>query len=235
MKRTLVAMLALSAGLNGSAMAQAPAPTETTESIRAAEDTWVDQGDVGATHGDQPTLTARLVGGKGSRVLVGFDLSRLKGAQIRSAVLRVRLESGTGAPTVGVAASGIKASWDEKTTWETQPERTATYPIVDTGTSAADIEWDVTTLVQENIGLPSGLHGIALNGPVVGTTEEYERVFGSSEGNKGPELKVTYVQAPKQEEPGPPPGASQVRWVIAGISVAAIAVVAVLLYRRRGK
>lgn len=235
MKRTSFVMLALWAALCGSALAQTAAPTETTETLEATEDTWVDQADPTAAHGDEATLTARLSGGTGSRVLVGFDLDRLKGGQIRSAVLSLYLGSGSGASNVQIAASGIKAAWDEKTTWETQPERTATYPIVEVGVSAAVFEWDVTSLLQENIGLPGGLHGIALNGPVVGTGEGYERAFASSEGDKGPQLKVTYVPAPKQEESGPPPGSSQVRWVITGISAAAIAGVAVLLYRRRGR
>lgn len=238
MRRLLTACLpilvALSGSMIGNALAQTPPRSETSSTFAATEDTWVDQGEPDAAHGDEDTLRARLSDGVGSRILVGFDLDGLKGAEIRSAVLRLHLESGTGAQSVQIAASGIKGPWDEQTTWSTQPERTSTYPIVDIGTTATEVEWDVTTLLQENVDLPAGLHGIALNGPVVGTGEAYERTFASSESDPAPELRLTYVPAAK-EDIAPPPGASQVRWVIVGISVAAIAVIAVLLIRRRGK
>lgn len=162
--------------------------SESTE-ITARLDTWVDQLSPGETHADDDELVARHGGEAGTRILMTFSLRGVSG-DIISAALRLNLLSGSGPPEVPIAVSALQAPIDASLDWNTQPERSHTYQVVNTPAAPGVIEWDVTQLLQETWGETGTLHGIAISGPLDG---EYERRFASSESDGGPQLAITHV------------------------------------------
>lgn len=236
-------------------VAQATA-TEGFIEVSPVIDTWVDEAVPDASHADEQGLVARSGGGKGSRILLDFDLSRVEDAHVESAVLRTTIVSASGAPRTRIAASGIKVAWRETVTWETQPQfsqRTQTYAIQEVGAAPGTVDWDVTQLLQDTLEAAGTFEGIALSGPFPtsgGEAPEYGRTFAASEaGAGGPMLRIDYLPGRAQRatgaspRPSPtetasaPPGAGAVR-IGLGLALAAVLIAsgaAVYSKRRRGE
>ena len=208
-----------------------------TADLPVKADTWVDEASPETSHAQDQELVARLADGKGSRILIAFDFSDLEGAEITSASLTLSSKGGGGQEAVQIAVSGIKAAWGAKTTWHTQPERTSTYSIVDVPSAEGPIAWDVASLLKENLGLPGGLHGLALNGPVVASGAAFDRSFRSMEDAPDKvKLTVTYTPAisaaPEQQQPL---GSDAVRVAIGATALVAIVITAIMWRKRREK
>lgn len=218
-------------------------------------DTWVDEASPDSAHGGDDGLVARLSGGKGSRILLAFDLRKIEGAHITSALLELTLTAASGAALVRVAVSGIKAPWRESATWQTQPqfsERTQTYAIVGVESAPGPFTWDVTQLLRDTLEATGSLEGVALSGPFPagGEAVEYGRTFAAREAGEQatPALTVDYVPgaavraaaspagSPSAAAEAAPPGARAVRIGVAALAAAVLfgTGVAALVRRRKG-
>lgn len=124
-----------------------------------------------------PLITRLNKEGDFTRMLLAFDLAEVRSAHIDSATLKLKLISGTGLPITKMAASGIASPWDGSVTWDTQPQRTESFAVVDVPRAPAEVTLDVTSLLQGTIERNDSLEGIALSGPISG--DSYERRFSA--------------------------------------------------------
>jgi hypothetical protein len=152
-------------------------------SLYAVADTYVDQLDPDATHGDERQVTVeRDEFGYERRGLFRFDLSGVPAATIESAFFRISLySSATRIQTVDLRR--VAGAWDEDTvSWNSKPWSVATGVSASVGGAVGQYyEWDVTDLVQDWLTGGVGNFGMELRS----AGGVFARSFRSSEYGLG--------------------------------------------------
>jgi acid phosphatase type 7 len=188
MRRRLAAVLvlAVAVGMLGAAGAQAASTT-----LTAVEDTYTSQGNAGATHGGNVSLTVNAPPGE-RRAYVKFTVAGIPaGSTGVSAVLRLWV---TRSSSATFTARAVPSTWNESTlTWNNQPALGAAIASVTGVTAGQSREFNVSSHVTGN-----GTFAVAVTGSAA------QARFASTEATTGrpPELAVTWTPPTTEPPPG---------------------------------
>lgn len=155
-----------------------------TTTLTASADSWIDQAAAGSNYGTDATLNVAAMNGAVRRVLVSFTIGT--GCTPTSATLRLYNGVATGGRTIHVYRAG--GSWSESgVTWTNQPALDGT--AVAAASTAAWMEWDVTTHVQTM--LSSGNYGFVIRDMDEGGILKHQE-FASRETPNKPQLVLQW-------------------------------------------
>jgi large repetitive protein len=176
-----------------------PVCQETTVTLRAQADAWLDAGSPSANKGSDSILAVRAATpDKNARAAVRFAAPPAPAPGCVIELARLRLFAASGDATARLEVTRIGSAWAEgSVTWANLPARTG--PAATAWGGDGQVQWNVSSLV---VGAPA--HGFLIRDTAEGDENGGEHTFHSREkGESPPELVIRYA-APAAAQPPPP-------------------------------